>query len=163
MREDFTTLRELLQVKVNKRNELLTLCLIISAHGNKRLRPGKYLHDGESGSHLARVRQKGEGWITGGVVGPAASTEQMVGWSNSLGQHAPTRSHSYRFLSHSVTCVNPYFVCSCPALGCSSGGRAVAHQSVGRWFDSGSPGPHIEASLGKTLNPALPTDASIGV
>jgi len=39
--------------------------------------------------------------------------------------------------------------------GCSSGGRAVGHQSDGRWFD--------KASLGKTLNPTLPTDASIGV
>ena len=44
--------------------------------------------------------------------------------------------------------------------GCSSGGRAVAHQSEGRWFDSGFPGLYVEASLGKTLNPKLPTDVS---
>ena len=42
-------------------------------------------------------------------------------------------------------------------------GRAVAHQSEGRWFDSGLPGLHVEASLGKTLNPTLPTNVSIGV
>ena len=47
--------------------------------------------------------------------------------------------------------------------GCSSVGRAVAHQPEGRWFDSGFPGLHVEESLGKTLNPMLPTDVSIGV
>jgi len=34
---------------------------------------------------------------------------------------------------------------------CSSGGKTVAHQSEGRWFDSG----RTKASLGKTLNPTL--------
>jgi len=42
--------------------------------------------------------------------------------------------------------------------GCSSGGRAVAHQLEGRWFDSGFPRLYVEAPLGKTLNPTLPTD-----
>jgi len=53
--------------------------------------------------------------------------------------------------------------CTSFSGGCGPGGRAVAHQSEGHWFDSGFPGPHVEASLGKTLSPTLPTDASIGV
>ena len=44
--------------------------------------------------------------------------------------------------------------------GCSSGGIDTC-QPEGRWFDF--PWPHVEVSLGKTLNPTLRTDASIGV
>jgi len=32
-----------------------------------------------------------------------------------------------------------------------------------QWLDSSFPVPRVEASLGKMLNPMLPTDASIGV
>ena len=41
--------------------------------------------------------------------------------------------------------------------GCSSEGGAVAHQSESQLFNSSFPRPQVKVSLGKTLNPTLPS------